>query len=177
MSQAAVTFYNQQYYFLKYKALHLHGVFLFSSTTDWYGFLLPFPLCSLSLLRDWGAFVAVDQPLLICATVTIISPLISPQSRGQQLYCADLCIVLSTNLNWWLHPVWTKQAPHAWFHKYRTAILRTQFYQSPNDNLIFLQHIICGCTILLYVNDMIISGNDVVGNRYQRTQRISYEPF
>ena len=57
-----------------------------------------------------------------------------------------------------------KQAPHAWFEKFRYAILQAGFYQSPNDTSLYIQHTSQGCTIsLLYVDDMILSGNDVVG--------------
>ena len=54
-----------------------------------------------------------------------------------------------------------KQAPHAWFDKFRGVILQEGFYQSPNDPTTFVRRIANGCTILLiYVDDMIINGND-----------------
>ena len=57
-----------------------------------------------------------------------------------------------------------KQAPRAWFEKSRIAILKAQFYQSPNDNSMFIRRTGKGCTVLLlYVDDMIISGNDISG--------------
>ena len=55
-----------------------------------------------------------------------------------------------------------KQAPRVWFENFRGAILRARCYQSPNDNSIFIRRTGHGCTILLlYVDDMIISGNDI----------------
>ena len=57
-----------------------------------------------------------------------------------------------------------KQAPCAWFDKFRGAILATGFYQSPNDRSLFVRSTRQGCTLLLlYVDDMIITGNDAHG--------------
>ena len=57
-----------------------------------------------------------------------------------------------------------KQAPRAWFDKFRTSILQANFHQSPSDSSLFIRRTSRGCTILLiYVDDMIISGNDTVG--------------
>lgn len=60
-----------------------------------------------------------------------------------------------------------KQAPRAWFEKFRHAILTAQFYQSHSDHSIhslFIRRTSNGCTILLlYVDDIIISGDDVIG--------------
>ena len=54
-----------------------------------------------------------------------------------------------------------KQAPRAWFEKFRFAILQAHFYQSPNDGSLFIRRTSRGCTILLlYVNDIIIGGNE-----------------
>lgn len=63
-----------------------------------------------------------------------------------------------------------KQAPRAWFDKFRHAILSANFYQSPNDSSLFIPRTARGCTILLlYVDDMILSGNDAIGIKELKT--------
>ena len=57
-----------------------------------------------------------------------------------------------------------KQAPRAWFDKFRTAILQAGFRQSHSDSSLFIRWTPKGYTFLLvYVDDMILSGNDVAG--------------
>eukprot|EP00268_Persea_americana_P014858 TRINITY_DN16687_c0_g1_i2.p1 TRINITY_DN16687_c0_g1~~TRINITY_DN16687_c0_g1_i2.p1 ORF type:complete len:128 (+),score=6.31 TRINITY_DN16687_c0_g1_i2:78-461(+) len=57
-----------------------------------------------------------------------------------------------------------KQAPRAWFEKFRSTILQAHFYQSPNDSSPFIRRTSHGCAILLlYVDDVIISGNNAIG--------------
>ncbi|XP_059630984.1 uncharacterized mitochondrial protein AtMg00810-like [Cornus florida] len=57
-----------------------------------------------------------------------------------------------------------KQAPRAWFEIFPSAIIQAGFHQSPNDNSLFVKRTTRGSTcLLLYVDDMIITGNDVSG--------------
>ena len=52
----------------------------------------------------------------------------------------------------------------AWFEKFRCSILTAHFCQSQSDHSLFIRRTSNGCTILLlYVDDIIISGNDVIG--------------
>ena len=54
-----------------------------------------------------------------------------------------------------------KQAPHAWFEKFRSTIINAEFSQSISSYSLFIQH--CNTSmivLLLYVNDMIITGNN-----------------
>eukprot|EP00268_Persea_americana_P044937 TRINITY_DN4553_c2_g1_i10.p1 TRINITY_DN4553_c2_g1~~TRINITY_DN4553_c2_g1_i10.p1 ORF type:complete len:308 (+),score=35.45 TRINITY_DN4553_c2_g1_i10:1732-2655(+) len=67
-----------------------------------------------------------------------------------------------------------KQAPRAWFEKFRSAILQAHFYQSSNDSSLFIRRSSHGYTILLiYVDDMIISGNDHDGIDELKTHLMS----
>ena len=53
------------------------------------------------------------------------------------------------------------EAPQAWFDKFRHAILQANFYRSENDSFRCIRRTSGGCTVLLiYVNDVFISGND-----------------
>ena len=57
-----------------------------------------------------------------------------------------------------------KQAPRAWFDKFRAAILQAGFRQSYSDSSLFLRWTPKGYTFLLvYIDDMIISGNNLSG--------------
>ncbi|CAL1369837.1 unnamed protein product [Linum trigynum] len=57
-----------------------------------------------------------------------------------------------------------KQAPRAWFEKFHTTILQAGFVQSANDPSLFTRSTIHGLTVLLiYVNDMIVTGGDSAG--------------
>ena len=57
-----------------------------------------------------------------------------------------------------------KQAPRAWFVKFGSIIFRLGYTASPYDSALFL-HRTDKCTILLllYVDDMIITGDDLSG--------------
>ena len=60
-----------------------------------------------------------------------------------------------------------KQAPRAWFDKFHTSTLQAHFHQSPSDSSLFIHRTTRGCTMLLiYIDDMIISGNNTVGIAY-----------
>ena len=57
-----------------------------------------------------------------------------------------------------------KQAHWAWFAKFSSTILQFGFQSSPHDYALVIQMTTQGCTLLLlYVNDMIITGNDLQG--------------
>ncbi|CAL1405972.1 unnamed protein product [Linum trigynum] len=57
-----------------------------------------------------------------------------------------------------------KQAPRAWFEKFQSTVIALGFQQSRNDPSLFLQSTSAGCIVLLlYVDDMIITGDDVLG--------------
>ena len=54
-----------------------------------------------------------------------------------------------------------KQAPRAWFEKFRSTLLTFSFTQSQYDSLLFFHKTITGMVFLLvYVDDIIITGND-----------------
>ena len=57
-----------------------------------------------------------------------------------------------------------KQAPQSWFAKFSSTILRLGYTSSPYDSALFL-HRTDKCTILLllYVDDMIITDDDLSG--------------
>ncbi|KAM7529809.1 hypothetical protein LguiB_033219 [Lonicera macranthoides] len=60
-----------------------------------------------------------------------------------------------------------KQAPRAWFEKFSTAILNHGFTQSAHDSAMFTYSSSQGIVILLiYVDDMIITGDDLNGIRH-----------
>jgi len=62
-----------------------------------------------------------------------------------------------------------KQAPCIWFEKFHSAILQLDFIQSLADHAIYF-HTSRRCTVLvLYVNDMIITGDNVVFLQYTKT--------
>ena len=54
-----------------------------------------------------------------------------------------------------------KQAPRAWFAKFSSTISRLGYMVSHYDSTLFLRHTDKGTILLLlYMNDMIITGND-----------------
>ncbi|KAL0456401.1 UNVERIFIED_CONTAM: Retrovirus-related Pol polyprotein from transposon RE1 [Sesamum latifolium] len=57
-----------------------------------------------------------------------------------------------------------KQAPRAWFSKFNNTICRFGFQFSPHDHALFIRKTTHGSTLLLlYVDDMIITGDDSQG--------------
>ena len=59
-----------------------------------------------------------------------------------------------------------KQAPRAWFKKFSSVVAQQGFTSSPYDTALFVRRSSTGITIiLLYVDDMIITGDDSVGTR------------
>ena len=57
-----------------------------------------------------------------------------------------------------------KQTPRAWFEKFSSVVTQQGFTLSPHDTALFVQRSSTGITlILLYVSDMIITGDDSAG--------------
>ena len=57
-----------------------------------------------------------------------------------------------------------KQAPRAWFAKFSSTVSRLGFSISSYDSTLFLRHISKGTILLLlYVDDMIITGDNISG--------------
>jgi hypothetical protein len=57
-----------------------------------------------------------------------------------------------------------KQAPRAWFAKFSSTIAQIGFVSSPYDSALFIRRSDAGLILLLlYVNDMIITKDDIVG--------------
>ena len=57
-----------------------------------------------------------------------------------------------------------KQAPRAWFAKFSSTIFRLGYTASPYNSALFLRRTDKGTILLfLYVNDMIITGDDLSG--------------
>uniref|UniRef100_A0A2N9HCD2 Reverse transcriptase Ty1/copia-type domain-containing protein n=1 Tax=Fagus sylvatica TaxID=28930 RepID=A0A2N9HCD2_FAGSY len=57
-----------------------------------------------------------------------------------------------------------KQAPRAWFAKISNVVAQQGFTSSSYDSTLFIRHTFTGITfILLYVDDMIITGDDTTG--------------
>eukprot|EP00268_Persea_americana_P033657 TRINITY_DN3330_c0_g1_i11.p1 TRINITY_DN3330_c0_g1~~TRINITY_DN3330_c0_g1_i11.p1 ORF type:complete len:627 (-),score=65.47 TRINITY_DN3330_c0_g1_i11:2488-4368(-) len=57
-----------------------------------------------------------------------------------------------------------KQAPRAWFERFSTSIISIGFSQSAHDSALFTRFSPSGCVfLLLYVDDMIITGSDTTG--------------
>jgi hypothetical protein len=59
-----------------------------------------------------------------------------------------------------------KQAPRAWFSKFSSTIAQTGFVSRPYDSALFIRRSDAGLILLLlYVDDMIITGDDTVSIR------------
>ena len=57
-----------------------------------------------------------------------------------------------------------KQIPRAWFEKFSLVVAQQGFTSSPHDTAVFVRRSFASITlILLYVDDMIITGDDSVG--------------
>ena len=57
-----------------------------------------------------------------------------------------------------------KQTLRAWYAKFSSALLKFGFTSSPHDSALFVRHTSAGITVLLlYVDDMIITGSDHSG--------------
>uniref|UniRef100_A0A2N9G329 Uncharacterized protein n=1 Tax=Fagus sylvatica TaxID=28930 RepID=A0A2N9G329_FAGSY len=57
-----------------------------------------------------------------------------------------------------------KQAPRAWFAKFSSMVAQQGFTPSSYDSALFIRHTSTGITlVLLYVDDMIITGDDTAG--------------
>ena len=55
-----------------------------------------------------------------------------------------------------------KQALRAWFAKFNSTVCQFGFQSSPHDNVLFIKKTTRGYTLLiLYVDDMIITGDDL----------------
>ncbi|KAE9596295.1 putative RNA-directed DNA polymerase [Lupinus albus] len=64
-----------------------------------------------------------------------------------------------------------KQAPRAWFEKFSIVITSLGFSSSPHDSALFVRNSHHGCIIIsLYVDDMIITGDDIDGITKLKTQ-------
>ncbi|XP_019439031.1 PREDICTED: uncharacterized protein LOC109344732 [Lupinus angustifolius] len=64
-----------------------------------------------------------------------------------------------------------KQAPRAWFEKFSIVITSLGFSSSPHDSALFVRNTPHGCIIIsLYVDDMIITGDDIDGIIKLKTQ-------
>ena len=63
-----------------------------------------------------------------------------------------------------------KQAPRAWFSKFNSAMKVAGFQPSPYDYALFLRQTSRGTTVLLlYVDDMVITGDDIIGIQELKT--------
>ena len=54
-----------------------------------------------------------------------------------------------------------KQASRAWFEKFRTILLDFSFTQSQYDSPLFFRKTAFGIVILVYVDDIVITGSDL----------------
>ena len=64
-----------------------------------------------------------------------------------------------------------KQAPRAWFAKFSSTIFCLGYIANPYDSALFLHRIDKGTILLLlYVNDMIITSDDLSGIQEERVR-------
>ena len=57
-----------------------------------------------------------------------------------------------------------KQAPRAWFEKFSSTVSQLGFSSSPHDSALFIRKTTAGTVLLLlYVDEMIITGDDTSG--------------
>ena len=64
-----------------------------------------------------------------------------------------------------------KQAPRAWFEKFFVVILSLEFVCNSHDSALFIKCTNAGRIILsLYVDDIIITGNDIDGISVLKTE-------
>ncbi|GJX59951.1 retrovirus-related pol polyprotein from transposon TNT 1-94 [Tanacetum coccineum] len=64
-----------------------------------------------------------------------------------------------------------KQAPRAWYEKFATVVTSLGFVSSHHDSALFVKHSSAGRILLsLYVDDMIITGDDSVGIEYLKLE-------
>lgn len=62
-----------------------------------------------------------------------------------------------------------KQSPRVWFEKLRNTLVDFGFIRCGLDYSVFVKHLKRGCLILMvYVDDMVISGSDIVGIQQTR---------
>ena len=67
-----------------------------------------------------------------------------------------------------------KQTPEAWFEKFSSVVAQQDFTSSPHDIVLFVRRSSASITlILLYVDDMIITGDDSAGIRSFSTSFVS----
>ena len=67
-----------------------------------------------------------------------------------------------------------KQAPRAWFAKFSSTIFRLGYTANPYDSILFLRRTDKGTILLLlYVDDMIIIGDDLNGIKNSRIFSVS----
>jgi len=53
-----------------------------------------------------------------------------------------------------------RQAPRAWYEKFRSTLLGFSFHQSQYDSSLFIHKTATGIVLLIYVDDMVITGSD-----------------
>lgn len=59
-----------------------------------------------------------------------------------------------------------KQVPRGWFENFRTTVIRSRFKQSSLDHSLFFRRSSAGITLMLvYVDDILISGDDALRSR------------
>lgn len=55
-----------------------------------------------------------------------------------------------------------KQAPRAWFEKFSSAVFNLGFIQSEADHTMLIHTSALGCTILHHLDDIVITGEDII---------------